>query len=220
MDHIERRDRGLAYIADASAMEQQIACRKILDRLNKADSYDFATIADAAKELLGRSDGAFICPPFHCDYGSHIEVGRNFFANYNCTILDVGRVVIGDNCQMAPNVQIYTAGHPIHPASRNTAYEYGKDVIIGDNVWLGGGCIINPGVRIGSNSIIGAGAVVTKDIPEWSIAVGNPARVIRTITEADRRTLIGKEEIDDEAWADMQRMWETSEDEIRFPTAP
>lgn len=220
MDHIERRDRGLAYIADASAMEQQIACRKILDRLNKADSYDFATIAEAAKELLGRSDGAFICPPFHCDYGKHIEVGKNFFANYNCTILDVGRVVIGDNCQMAPNVQIYTAGHPIHPASRNTAYEYGKDVIIGDNVWLGGGCIINPGVRIGSNSIIGAGAVVTKDIPEWSIAVGNPARVIRTITEADRRTLIGKEEIDDEAWADMQRMWETSEDEIRFPTAP
>lgn len=129
-------------------------------------------------------------------------------------------MVIGDNCQMAPNVQIYTAGHPIHPASRNTAYEYGKDVIIGDNVWLGGGCIINPGVRIGSNSIIGAGAVVTKDIPEWSVAVGNPARVIRTITEADRRTLIGKEEIDDEAWADMQRMWETSEDEIRFPTAP
>ncbi|MBR2263633.1 MAG: sugar O-acetyltransferase [Firmicutes bacterium] len=201
-------------------MEQQIACRKILDRLNKADSYDFATIAEAAKELLGRSDGAFICPPFHCDYGNHIEVGKNFFANYNCTILDVGRVVIGDNCQMAPNVQIYTAGHPIHPASRNTAYEYGKDVIIGDNVWLGGGCIINPGVRIGSNSIIGAGAVVTKDIPEWSIAVGNPARVIRTITEADRRTLIGKEEIDDEAWADMQRTWETSEDEIRFPTAP
>ncbi len=101
---------------------------------------------------------------------------------------------------MAPNVSIYTAGHPIHPFSRNSMYEYGKEVTIGDNVWIGGNTVICPGVTIGHNTVIGAGSVVTRDIPDWSVAAGNPCRVIRKITDQDRRKLFGEEEIDAQAW--------------------
>ena len=124
------------------------------------DRSNFTQIAEVVKELLGGAEGAFINPPFFCDYGSHIEVGKNFFANYNCTIIDVAKVKIGDNCLLAPNVAIYTAGHPIYPSTRNSAYEYGKAVTIGDNVWVGGNTVICPGVTIGSNVVIGAGSVV------------------------------------------------------------
>ena len=130
-------------------------------------------------------------------------MGNNFFANYNCTILDVAKVTIGDNCQLAPNVAIYTAGHPVHPDTRNSGYEYGISVTIGDNVWIGGNSVICPGVRIGSNTVIGAGSVVTKDIPDWVIAAGNPCRVIREITEEDRRLYFRDKEFDNEAWQDV-----------------
>lgn len=200
----ERRDAGLAYISDASIMEEQAVCRKLLQKLNFMDRSDFDGIAAVVKELFGKSEGAFVNPPFYCDYGSHIEVGKNFFANYNCTILDVAKVKIGDYCQMAPNVSIYTAGHPVYPDTRNSMYEYGKEITIGDNVWIGGNTVICPGVHIGNNVVIGAGSVVTKDIPDWSIAAGNPCRVLRTITEADKRTLFRDEQIDEEAWADIQ----------------
>jgi len=140
------------------------------------------------KDILGKTDdNVFIEQPFHCDYGKNIEVGNNFFANYNCTILDVGKVIIGNNVQFAPNVSLYTAGHPIHPDSRNSGYEYGIDVTIGNNVWLGGNVIVNPGIHIGNNVIIGSGSVVTRDIPDNVIAVGNPCKVIREITEEDRK---------------------------------
>lgn len=203
MTNKARRDAQMAYISDDSIMEEQKVCRKILQKLNFMDRSDFDGIADTVKELLGKSDGAFINPPFYCDYGTHIETGKNFFANYNCTILDVAKVKIGDYCQMAPNVAIYTAGHPIHPITRNSMYEYGKEVVIGDNVWIGGNAVICPGVHIGNHVVIGAGSVVTKDIPDWSVAAGNPCRVIRQITDDDKRTLFGKEEIDDEAWEDI-----------------
>ena len=144
-------------------------------------------------------------PPFRCDYGTNIQVGENFFANYNLTVLDVAKVVIGENVMMGPNVSIYTAGHPVHPATRNSLYEYGREVTIGDNCWIGGNTVICPGVRIGNNVVIGAGSVVTRDIPDWSIAAGNPCRVIRTITEADERLLFRKETIDDEAWEDIKK---------------
>ncbi len=204
MNMRERRDAQLAYISDKAVLEEQTACRKILQKLNFMDRTDFEGIAATVKELLGKSEGAWINPPFYCDYGKNIEVGKNFFANYNCTILDVAKVKIGDNCQMAPNAAIYTAGHPIHPDTRNTQYEYGKEVVIGNNVWIGGNAVICPGVHIGDNVVIGAGSVVTKDIPDWSVASGNPCRVIRRITEADRRKLFRDEEIDDEAWEDIQ----------------
>ena len=147
-----------------------------------------------------KTDGAFVNPPFYCDYGKNIEVGKNFFANYNCMIIDVAKVTIGENCMMAPNVAIYTAGHPIHPAARNYAYEYGIEVTIGDNVWLGGNAVVVPGVHIGSNVVIGAGSVVTKDIPDWSVAVGNPCRVVKKITEEDKQYYFKDRKFDDEAW--------------------
>lgn len=199
MDNIERRDREMAYISDESVMEEQKVCRRILQRLNTVDRSDFDEIGKIVNELLGKSDGAFINPPFYCDYGSHIEVGKNFFANYNCTIIDVAKVKIGDNCQMAPNVAIYTAGHPLHPVSRNSMYEYGISVTIGDNVWIGGNTVIMPGVHIGSNTVIGAGSVVTKDIPDWVVAVGNPCRVIKQITEDDKKYYYKDREFDPEA---------------------
>lgn len=139
------------------------------------------------KEILGKT-GKYVNieAPFHCDYGYNIEVGENFFANYNFTVLDVGKVRIGANAQIAPNVSIYTAGHPIHPDSRNSGYEYGISITIGDNVWIGGNVCIMPGVTIGNNVVIGAGSVVTKDIPDNVIAAGNPCKIIRVITEEDR----------------------------------
>lgn len=209
MNHIERRDCGMAYISDASVMEEQRTCRKLLHRLNTADPSDFDELQKITKEILGKSEDAFINPPFHCDYGTHIEVGKNFFANYNCTILDVAKVKIGDNCQFAPNVAIYTAGHPLHPVSRNSMFEYGIEVVIGDNVWIGGNTVILPGVHIGNNTVIGAGSVVTKDIPDWVVAAGNPCRVIRNITEKDKRYYYRDREFDEEAWEMIQKMEES-----------
>ena len=187
MTNAERRDLQLPYISDAGIMEEQKRARRLTQELNTADRADFEKLANIVKKLLGKSDGAFINPPFYCDYGTHIEVGKSFFANYNCTILDVAKVIIGDNCQMAPNVAIYTAGHPVHPEIRNTAYEYGIEVTIGDNVWLGGNTVVCPGVHIGSNTVIGSGSVVTKDIPSDVVAVGNPCKVMREINEHDKK---------------------------------
>lgn len=200
MDNITRRNKELPYISDESIFEEQKRARKLTQQLNTIDRADFDGIGKLVKELLGKSDNAFINPPFYCDYGFNIEVGKNFFANYNCTILDVAKVTIGDNCQMAPNVAIYTAGHPVHPQTRNTSYEYGISVIIGDNVWIGGNTVICPGVHIGSNTVIGAGSVVTKDIPDWCIAAGNPCKVIRKITQEDRKFYYKDREFDEEAW--------------------
>lgn len=204
MTHSKRRDLELPYIADDEVFEEQKNARRLTQQLNSVDRSDFKAIGKIIKELFGKSENAFVNPPFYCDYGKHIEVGKNFFANYNCTILDVAKVRIGDNCQMAPNVAIYTAGHPVHPLTRNTLYEYGIEVTIGDNVWIGGNTVICPGVHIGSNTVIGAGSVVTKDIPDWVIAAGNPCRVIRKITDADKKYYFKNLEFDEETWKDVQ----------------
>ena len=206
MNQIERRDKGMAYVCDDEAFAQQAECRKLLQQLNFMERSDFDGIKEVVKKLFGKSADPFVNPPFYCDYGFNIEVGKEFFANYNCTIIDVAKVKIGDNCincMLAPNVAIYTAGHPVHPDTRRSYYEYGKPVTIGDNVWIGGNAVVLPGVTIGSNSVIGAGSVVTRDVPPWSIAVGNPCKVIKTITEADRKKLFKDEEIDAEAWDDI-----------------
>lgn len=187
-------------------MEEQKRCRKILQRLNTADRSDFDEIGRIVKELFGKSEEVFLNPPFYCDYGSHIEVGKNFVANYNCTILDVAKVRIGDNCQLAPNVAIYTAGHPVHPVARNSMYEYGIKVTIGDNVWIGGNSVILPGVHIGSNTVIGAWSVVTRDIPEWVVAAGNPCKVVREITDADKEFYFKKNKFDEDAWSVIREM--------------
>ncbi|MFS0838937.1 sugar O-acetyltransferase [Paenibacillus sp. 1P03SA] len=139
------------------------------------------------RPLLGRTGrNFFVEPPFRCDYGYNISLGENFYSNYNLTVLDCNRVMIGDNVLIGPNVSIFTAGHAIHPEPRRDGVEYALPVTIGSNVWIGGGAILNPGVSVGDNTIIGSGSVVTKDIPANVIAAGNPCRVLRPITEDDR----------------------------------
>ena len=179
---------GLPYKAWMDGLqEERIANKKKVYEYNNLPPEKWDKQTELLKNILGKTgENVHIEAPFHCDYGYNIEVGENFFANYNLIVLDVGKVCIGDNVQIAPNVSIYTAGHPIHPDSRNSGYEYGIPVTIGDNVWIGGNSCIMPGVTIGNNVVIGGGSVVTKDIPDNMIAVGNPCKVIREITEADR----------------------------------
>ena len=180
---------GLPYKAWLDGLsEERMACRRKLHAFNLLPPDEEEQAQRLLLELLGKTGrDPWINAPFHCDYGWNIEVGDNFFANYNLTILDVGKVTIGSNVQFAPNVSIYTAGHPLHPDSRNSGYEYGLPVTIGDNVWIGGNVVLLPGVTVGSNSVIGAGSVVSRDIPEWVVAVGSPCRVVRRITEEDRK---------------------------------
>ena len=189
---------GLPYKAWLDGLsEERMACKKLVHEFNLLPPEQEDRAEELMRALLGKAGkDAWINAPFHCDYGYNIEVGDNFFANYNLTILDVAKVVIGNNVQIAPNVSIYTAGHPIHPDSRNSGYEYGIPVAIGDNVWIGGDVVILPGVTIGSNSGRGAGSVVSKDVPEWVAAAGNPCRVIRAVTEEDRKFYYKDREFD------------------------
>lgn len=213
MNQIERRNAGLPYITDDAVMDEQAKCRRLLQRLNTINRWEFDEITRIVKELFGSGENPFLNPPFYCDYGFNIHVGKDFFANYNCTIIDVAKVTIGDNCLMAPNVAIYTAGHPLHPTSRKSGFEYGIEVTIGDNVWIGGNTVILPGVHIGDNTVIGAGSVVTKDIPQWTIAAGNPCKIIRSITESDRKHYYKDKEFDPEAWA-MIETWKKETNQL------
>lgn len=139
------------------------------------------------KKLLGKTGENFwIEQSFWCDYGYNIEIGENFYANHNLVILDTTDVTFGDNCFIAPNCGFYTAGHPLDTERRNAGLEFARPIHVGDNVWFGGNVVVLPGVTIGSNTVIGSGSVVTRDIPEGVVAVGNPCRVLRKITEADK----------------------------------
>lgn len=189
MNQKERMLSGLPYQAWLDGLtEERMACAEKVYELNQMPPSRWEERTAMFKELFGKTgENIAIVAPFHCDYGYNIEVGENFFANYNLTILDVGKVTIGCNAQIAPNVSIYTAGHPIHPELRNTGYEYGIPITIGDNVWIGGNTVILPGVTIGDNVVIGAGSVVTKNLPDDAVAAGNPCRVLRFITDEDKK---------------------------------
>ena len=188
MNQKERMLANLPYKAWMDGLtEERISCKMKTFEYNNIPPVERELRKEKIRGIVGKIGEEFnIESPFQCDYGYNIEIGENFYSNHNLIILDVGKVRIGDNVQIAPNVSIYTAGHPVHPDTRNSGYEYGIDITIGDNVWIGGSVTILPGVTIGNNAVIGAGSVVTKDIPDDSIAVGNPCRVIRKITEEDR----------------------------------
>lgn len=200
MNHKERMLAQLPYKAWLDGLsEERMACKKKLYEYNQSRPEQEEERSQLIKIILGKSGkNTYIEPPFRCDYGYNIEVGDNFYANYNVTILDIAKVTIGDNVMLAPNVSIYTAGHPIHKDMRNTGYEYGIEITIGNDVWIGGNTVIVPGVKIGNGVVIGAGSVVTKDIPDNVIAAGNPCKVIREITEEDKKYYYKDREFTDE----------------------
>jgi maltose O-acetyltransferase len=139
-----------------------------------------------AERLAEVGDGAVVRPPFHCDYGYNICLGANAFLNYNCVILDVAEVCIGEGAQIGPAVQIYAADHPRDPARRRAGFEFGRPVRIGKHAWIGGGAIILPGVTVGDDAVIGAGSVVTRNVPAAATVVGNPARIVASARGPDR----------------------------------
>ena len=186
-DDRSNRERMLAgdlYVADdpESARLAQRAVR-LADAYHRAAVEDEGAARPLLEELLGSlGEDAFVKPPLFVDYGENIRIGARTFVNYNLTALDVAAVTIGEDCQIGPNVQLLTPTHPVEPGPRRDRLEAALPITIGDNVWLGGGVIVCPGVSIGDDSVIGAGAVVTRDVPAGVVAVGNPARVVRSVT--------------------------------------
>ncbi len=173
-------DSELYDAADATLVEMRLNCRQLIFKYNHSPIEN----TEEKRRLLGKLIGGMgklidIQAPFYCDYGSNIYAGENLFINFNCVILDCAKVTLGDNVFLAPYVQLYTAHHPVTAAERIKGPELATPIIIGNNVWLGGGAIVCPGVRIGDNTTIGAGSVVTKNIPANVVAVGNPCRVIK-----------------------------------------
>ena len=179
----ERMLAGDQYIADDPGLERDSNRAAILTaQYNSTAGDDYQGRDRLLKELLGAvGEDVVIRPPFYCDYGYQIGVGDRLFANWGLVALDVGKISIGDDVQFGPNVQLLTATHPLEPKPRLAKWEGSEPITIGDNVWLGGGVIVCPGVSIGANSVVGAGAVVTSDLPENVVAVGNPARVVREL---------------------------------------
>ncbi|MDT0397417.1 MULTISPECIES: sugar O-acetyltransferase [Streptomyces] len=181
--NLERMLAGDLYIADDPEIaRRQREAMRLTARYQAAYLEDPAEARPILTELLASAgEDIDVRPPLYVDYGSNISIGARTFVNYNLTALDVARITIGEDCQIGPNVQLLTPTHPVEPQPRRDKLEAALPITIGDNVWLGGGAIICPGVTIGDNSVIGAGAVVTKDIPANVVAVGNPARPVRTL---------------------------------------
>lgn len=186
MTEKERMRRQLLYDAnhDKTLRLEREAAKELCHRYNLLSPSDHEGQQALMRQLLGRTDGTFhIVAPFWCDYGYNISVGREFFANHNTVILDCAAVTFGDHVFIAPNCGFYTAGHPIDSERRNMGLEYARPITVGDNVWIGAGTQVMPGVTIGNNTVIGGGSVVTRDIPANCVAVGNPCRVIRTLSD-------------------------------------
>ncbi|MBB1647186.1 sugar O-acetyltransferase [Sphingobacterium sp. UME9] len=186
----EKMIAGLPYIdSEGQLFKERQYAKEELKRFNDSEPKQLKFRKQIIQKLFKATGTRFFLePPFRCDYGYNIAIGENFYSNYNCTILDGAPVTIGDNVLFGPNVSLFTAGHPLHFEARNQGWEFALPIVIEDNVWIGGHVVVNPGVRIGKNSVIGSGSIVTKDIPADVVAAGNPCRVIRNITEADRIT--------------------------------
>lgn len=190
---------GLIYNpGDSEIMAEQASCLEMLYEFNSTRPSESEKRQTLMKKMFAKiGEGCYIEPPFRASWaGKHVYVGNNMYANFNLTLVDDGNIFIGDNVMFGPNVTVATANHPIYPELRRKGLQYNKDVHIGSNVWIGASCVIVPGVSIGDNSVIGASSVVTKDIPEGAVAVGNPCRVIRFISERDKEYFYKNEKID------------------------
>ena len=173
---------------DKELLAERAACADMTHELNQLRPSKAEERDALIRRILGKVKGSCtIVSPFFCDYGYNIEVGENFFANMNCVILDEAAVKFGDNVFVAPNCGFYTAGHPLDAERRNQGLEYARPITVGDDVWIGAGVSVLPGVTIGQGAVIGAGSVVNRDIPPRVLAAGNPCRVIREITEEDKK---------------------------------
>ncbi len=184
MTEKEKCKQGLLYDAngDKELISERSACKTLCQEYNKTDYVDTQKRNQLIKKIMGKTYQSFLIEqPFWCDYGYNIEIGENFYANHNLVILDCAKVQFGKNVFIGPNCGFYTAGHPINVQERIKGLEYAKPIIVGDNVWIGGNVAVMPGVTIGDNTIIGAGSVVTKDIPGNVVAVGNPCKVVKEI---------------------------------------
>lgn len=174
---------------DQTLLEERDKAKDLCHQYNQLRPSDRSGQREVLKKLLGKTGENFILTaPFWCDYGYNITLGENFYANHNLVILDAAKVTFGDNVFVAPDCGFHTAGHPIDFERRNQGLEYAYPITVGDNVWIGAGVQVMPGVSIGSNVVIGGGSVVVKDIPSNCVAVGNPCKVIRAITEEDKKT--------------------------------
>ena len=161
--------------------------KKLAQQYNRLDFDDFEGRRAVLKQLFGKTgEKIYMEQPVYVDYGVHTTIGEGFYANFDCTLLDVAPITIGDNCMFGPHVSLVTPGHPTDAETRNAGPEFGIPITIGNSVWLGANVTVNPGVTIGDNTVIGSGSVVTKDIPSNVIAVGNPCRVLREITEEEK----------------------------------
>ena len=183
MDEKEKMILGELYYANNEELvKERVKAKDLCYEYNNLKPSQEKERKEILKKLLGNTkENFFIEQPFICDYGYNIEIGENFYANHNLTILDCNKVKFGDNVFIAPNCSFYTAGHPLDVETRNKGLEYAKPIEVGNNVWIGGNVVILPGVKIGDNAVIGAGSVVTKNIPSNVLAVGNPCKVIREI---------------------------------------
>lgn len=183
----ERMLAGELYVAQDEELGRENKRAKRLTRLfnqsTEEQQEERQRLLNAMFKQFGA--GGYVEPPFHTDYGTNTVIGKNFYANYDAIFVDCGPITIGDNVFMGPRVGLYTAGHPIDAGIRSEQLEYGKGITIGDDVWFGGNVVVNPGVTIGSNVVIGSGSIVTHDIPDNVVAVGNPCRVLRPITQQD-----------------------------------
>jgi len=168
--------------SDSELVDMRLNARLMTEKLNQTSIADIQVRTILLKSLFGTTGHTiYVESTFNCDYGSNIHVGDNFYANFSCVILDVAEVRIGDNCMIAPQVGIYTATHPLDPIERNSGLEFAKPITIGDNCWIGGQAIINPGVTLGDNVVVASGAVVTKSFGSNIVIGGNPAKVIKSI---------------------------------------
>ena len=178
---------GYLYQLDETLFAAHLNSKRICRLLNATLETEVARRKELVRELFAEAgESAYVEPPFHCDYGYNVTVGKKFYCNYDCVFLDCGKITIGDHVMLGPKVQIYTATHPIDPEVRRFGHDMGIPVTVGNDVWIGGGSILCPGCSIGDGTVIGAGSVVTQDIPAGVVAAGNPCRVIRPITEEEK----------------------------------